>query len=86
MEAERFFNEHPISRGIISLLTIGFQNGPDIIVKGKEVEVIASNKNNSAVIVTSRYGKGIVVLFSAHTVESKRLIQESCQFCLPNPY
>lgn len=92
---EIFLVEHPVTKGISSPLTIRYQNGPDIIMKEENVDVIATYENDIAAIVTSSYGEGIVVLFSSHpegsitqgyppVMETMMLLKNSIQYCLNN--
>jgi glutamine amidotransferase-like uncharacterized protein len=59
------FRKHPLVRGYSQELEIWYHNGPGFI-PGKEIEVAAVYENGLAAIVSSKYGKGKVILFGPH--------------------
>jgi len=56
---------HPIAKNCSRIMKIWYQNGP-FMIPGKGVDVIAVYGDEYAAIVCSKYGKGIVVIFSPH--------------------
>ena len=60
------FNEsHPISKGYKGKIKIWYQNGPYILAD-KGVEIVAKYNLKFSAIVSSKYEKGKVILFSCH--------------------
>lgn len=96
-EIEISDNSHPITSGYSGQLPIYYQNGPFILL-GKGVKVLAKFKTRGfrtyAAIVTARYGKGKVILFSPHPegssqggikpeeIGSLNLLKNAISFCL----
>ncbi|MHC2994694.1 MAG: hypothetical protein IBV53_04230 [Candidatus Atribacteria bacterium] len=86
-----FLKDHPITKGIGKELTIRYQNGPDIIIRG-EAEEVAYYKNGTTAIATASYGIGKVIIFSPHpegsitqgvkpTTETLQLFKNAIEFC-----
>lgn len=64
---------HFITKKYSEEVSIYYQNGPFIIPKDENIEVIATYKNKQApAIVESSYGAGKVIIFSPHPEGSSR--------------
>ena len=59
------FKTHLIAKGYSQELDVWYHNGPAIVPR-KGIKVVALYENNLAAIVSSKYGKGKVILFGTH--------------------
>jgi glutamine amidotransferase-like uncharacterized protein len=75
--------QHPVMRGYAGSVKMNYQNGPEMIVEGSDVD-LASFPNGRAAITTSCFGNGRVVLFSPHPERSRsnwKMIMNALEYC-----
>jgi len=58
-------SKHMLSNGCPHKMKIWYMNGP-VFKANKKIRVIAKYENNNTAIVSSKHGKGDVILFSPH--------------------
>lgn len=58
-------SKHALSNGCPHKMKIWYMNGP-VFKSNKKMKVIAKYENNNTAIISSKYGKGSIILFSPH--------------------
>jgi glutamine amidotransferase-like uncharacterized protein len=75
--------QHPVMRGYAGMVKMNYQNGPEMIVEGSDVD-LASFPNGRAAIAASCFGNGRVVIFSPHPERSRsnwKMIMNALEYC-----
>ena len=62
--------QHPVMKGYAGSVKMNYQNGPEMIVEGSDVD-LAVFPNGRAAITASCFGSGRVVIFSPHPERSR---------------
>lgn len=86
-----YLEKHPITEGLEEEVVVHYQNGPQMVIKGK-AQKIATYRNGSGAITAASYGGGKVVIFSPHpegsitqgirpTPDTLELLKNSIGFC-----
>jgi len=61
---------HPVMKGYEGKITMSYQNGPEMVVKGADTQ-LAAFPNGRGAIVAGSFGEGRMVLFSPHPERSR---------------